>query len=193
MLSGNNIDPKLGVNCALEREVHLHGSRGLRRPDRLGNAQWPVGVLIAVSISGEPFCRARIGRVRWRPRRATARHRRLRLDEQRGYSIEVRSDGSASVSDADRGAARAAESVRASGDTAKRFFADLAAARKANAATAPCMKSASFGSSTHVTWQGWTSPDLSCPPNGDAGTALVNDVDAIHAASGMGTPPLRQP
>ncbi len=111
-----------------------------------------------------------------------------------GYSIAVSSDGKASLTVQSRGGAPGTpKAFSVPADTAKRFFADLAAARTGNAATVPCMKSASFGTSTHVHWQGWVSPDLSCPPKGDAGEALVKDVDAIRAASGMSTQPLRQP
>ncbi|MBV8491007.1 MAG: hypothetical protein JO199_10815 [Candidatus Eremiobacteraeota bacterium] len=68
--------------------------------------------------------------------------------------------------------------------TAKKFFADVRAARDGKASSEPCMKSASFGTSTHVTWHGWTSPDLDCPPAGPLATALAADVDAIRKASG---------
>jgi hypothetical protein len=55
------------------------------------------------------------------------------------------------------------------------------------------MKSASFGTSTHITWQGWVSPDLECPPKTSAGDALVKDVQEIRQASGSANAPLRQP
>ena len=111
-----------------------------------------------------------------------------------GYSIEVWSDGKASVTMQGRGSAPSTpKAFTVSAATAERFFADLAAARKGNATTAPCMKSASFGTSTHVKWQGWVSPDLSCPPKSSLGDALVRDVDAIHQAAGVAAAPLRQP
>ena len=47
------------------------------------------------------------------------------------------------------------------------------------------MKSASFGSSTYVTWQGWRSPDLTCPPSDATGKSLVNDVEEIRKAAGV--------
>ncbi|HTA39068.1 MAG TPA: hypothetical protein VK760_08335 [Candidatus Acidoferrales bacterium] len=119
-----------------------------------------------------------------------------------GYTIDVRSDGGASAQASNPGAE--AESTpkpfTIDAATAKQFFADLAAARSDRAAVEPCMKSASFGSTTHVTWRGWTSPDLSCPPGNAAGAALVHDVQTITAASGVSTgprrgggPPRRQP
>ncbi|MBV9718514.1 MAG: hypothetical protein JOZ77_04300 [Candidatus Eremiobacteraeota bacterium] len=110
-----------------------------------------------------------------------------------GYTISVSSDGKASVTLQNKGgaAASAAKAFTVPAATAARFFRDLAAARKANTATAPCMKSVSFGSSTHVTWQGWTSPDLTCPPQDNVGQALVNDVDAIRKAGAISESPLR--
>lgn len=111
-----------------------------------------------------------------------------------GYRIEVWSDGSATVSmlHGPSASPSPAKSFTVSTTTANQFFTNLAAARKANAVTEPCMKSASFGSTTYVTWQGWRSPDLTCPPSGSIGTALVNDVEAIRKASGVSAAPLRQ-
>jgi hypothetical protein len=48
------------------------------------------------------------------------------------------------------------------------------------------MKSASFGTSTHINWKGWVSPDLDCPPNDSLGDALVRDYQEILKASGVG-------
>jgi len=71
------------------------------------------------------------------------------------------------------------------------LFADLKAAKAAPAAAqGGCMKSASFGTSTHVQWQGWTSPDLDCPSDDPAVAALKNDVVAIRTAAGIGPLPL---
>jgi hypothetical protein len=53
------------------------------------------------------------------------------------------------------------------------------------------MKSASFGSTLRVTWHDWTSPDLSCPPNGAPAAALLHDVDTIVTASGAAQTPRR--
>jgi FtsP/CotA-like multicopper oxidase with cupredoxin domain len=111
-----------------------------------------------------------------------------------GYSIDVWSDGTASVTLQRHGsAAGTPKPFTVAADTTKRFFADLAAARKGNVATVPCMKSVSFGTSTHVHWQGWVSPDLTCPPKDSLGEALVNDVEAIRKASGISAMPPRQP
>jgi hypothetical protein len=109
-----------------------------------------------------------------------------------GFTIQVWSDGKGSLSLKERGgAASTPKAFTLSAATTARFFADLAAARKANTATAPCVKSASFGTSTHVAWQDWKSPDLSCPPNDSLGAALVRDIDAIRQAAGISQTPLR--
>jgi len=111
-----------------------------------------------------------------------------------GYTITVASDGKATVAMQSRGGpAGSPKAFTLAAATAERFFADLAAARKGNAATVPCMKSASFGSSTHITWQGWVSPDLTCPPKDALGEALVQDVEKIRDAAGVSAMPLRQP
>lgn len=111
-----------------------------------------------------------------------------------GYTIALSSDGKGTVTLQQRGgaAAHAPKPFTVPPATAARFFADLAAARKGNVTTAPCMKSASFGTSLHITWQGWVSPDLSCPPTGTLGQALVTDADAIRQAAGISALPLRQ-
>lgn len=105
-----------------------------------------------------------------------------------GYSIHVSSDGKATVTLQNRGGTPEStpKPFTVSTETASRFFSDLAAARKGNAATVPCMKSVSFGSSMHISWQGWTSPDLTCPPKDSLGQALIDDVGAIRKASGIG-------
>ena len=112
-----------------------------------------------------------------------------------GYAIHVSADGKGTFTLQNRGGSAASSSkpFTVPAATATRFFLDLAAARKGNMTAEPCMKSASFGTSTHVSWQGWTSPDLSCPPNGSLGEALVKDVDAIRKAAGINELPLRQP
>jgi hypothetical protein len=104
-----------------------------------------------------------------------------------GYTITVWSDGTASATLQDHGGAPAAspKPFTVPAATVARFFSDLGAARKGNLTSEPCMKSASFGSTMHVKWQGWMSPDLTCPPQGSLGQALVDDVNAIRKASGI--------
>jgi hypothetical protein len=106
-----------------------------------------------------------------------------------GFKIELYSDGSGSVVLQDR-AGRAKSQTKAFKMPlvqAKQFFAHLKAARDGNAANEHCMKSASFGTTTHVEWHGWTSPDLDCPPADKLDAALVHDYEAIRSASGVDT------
>jgi hypothetical protein len=105
-----------------------------------------------------------------------------------GYRIEVRSNGSASVSTG----SSTPKPFTVPQATVERFFADLAAARKGNAATVPCIKSASFGSTLHVTWQQWVSPDLTCPPKDALGAALITDVRTLREVAGIKPAPIRQ-
>jgi hypothetical protein len=110
-----------------------------------------------------------------------------------GYTIQVWSDGKGSVTLQERGGAAVVtpKPFAVPPTIAVIFFSDLAAARKGNAATVPCMKTVSFGTSTHITWQGWESPDLTCPPKDSLGDALVRDVDGIRQAAGIPNSPLR--
>jgi hypothetical protein len=119
-----------------------------------------------------------------------------------GYTIDVRSDGSATADVSNRGveASSSPKPFTLDAAMAKQFFSDLAAARGDKTLSQPCMKSASFGSTTRVTWHDWTSPDLSCPPSDAAGAALIHDIQAIASASGVtpgprrgGGPLMRQP
>lgn len=107
-----------------------------------------------------------------------------------GYRIDVWSDGSATVVVQNRGVVRGApKSFSVAAHVASQFFANLKAVRGGNVTGQPCMKSASFGTTTRVTWHGWTSPDLDCPSDRPTLTALVSSVNAIRAASGIGTLP----
>ena len=109
-----------------------------------------------------------------------------------GYTIDVWSDGTASVEYQNRtSTAASARSFTFSPSVALRFFADLKAARAGNAHAQPCMKSASFGTSTHVRWHGWLSPDLDCPPGDKLTSAILDDVNAIRAAGKVTAVPLR--
>ena len=67
--------------------------------------------------------------------------------------------------------------------TATKFFVDVKAARSNGQQLGHCMKSASFGTRTHVQWHGWTSPDLTCPPFTPQVGALAQDVSAIQSAA----------
>jgi hypothetical protein len=111
-----------------------------------------------------------------------------------GYKIEVWPDGTAALTVEDRGgtALTTPKPFTVAKTDATKFFADLATAKSDGAAGSPCMKSASFGSTTRVTWHGWTSPDLSCPPDNAALAALVHDTGVIHTASGISAMPGRR-
>ncbi len=107
-----------------------------------------------------------------------------------GYRIEVWSDGSATVVVQNRGVTRGApKAFTVANHVASEFFANLKAVRAGNVTGQPCMKSASFGTTTRVTWHGWTSPDLDCPSDRAPLTALISNVNAIRQASGIGTLP----
>jgi hypothetical protein len=109
-----------------------------------------------------------------------------------GFKITVGSDGRATSVMQNR-AGIAQSSVHAFTVTPKQasgFFANLKAAKAAPSAEGGCMKSASFGSSTRVQWQGWNSPDLECPSDDAAIKALAGDVSAIRKAAGIAPLPL---
>lgn len=112
-----------------------------------------------------------------------------------GYKIDVWSDGSAQIELQSRMSAvhGSPKAFSISSSVATRFFADLKAARNGNAVGTPCMKSASFGTWTHVTWHGWISPDLDCPAGNGLMVSLVSDVNAIRSASGVQTMQLHRP
>ncbi|MGP6158557.1 MAG: hypothetical protein ACLPYS_13820 [Vulcanimicrobiaceae bacterium] len=74
----------------------------------------------------------------------------------------------------------------------QRLFRDLQAAGALDRMSATsCMKSASFGSWTRLTYRGATSPDLSCPSTSPALRALAADAAAITDAAGI-RPTLRR-
>lgn len=109
-----------------------------------------------------------------------------------GYTIHVWSDGTAAVTYQSRtDTAPFTKSFTFSPSVAARFFIDLKAARDGKAQVERCMKSASFGTSTHVFWHGWTSPDLDCPPDDPLTSALLKDVNAIRSAGKVTAAPLR--
>lgn len=103
-----------------------------------------------------------------------------------GFTIAVGSDGGATLT-----MAHATKTFHVADATLKKFLADLNAARRMTTSPAGgCMKSASFGSSTRIAWQGWTSPDLECPAPNAQIAALADDVHAVREAAGIGGPTL---
>jgi hypothetical protein len=107
-----------------------------------------------------------------------------------GYIIKVWSDASASAAPANRAGQPTGPPAyrRIPKSVTQKFFHDLREARAHRVISQPCMKSASFGTVTVVTWHGWTSPDLQCPGGGSV-TSLANEVRRIVSAAGpQGTP-----
>ncbi|MFY9780826.1 MAG: hypothetical protein WAJ85_09985 [Candidatus Baltobacteraceae bacterium] len=97
-----------------------------------------------------------------------------------GYQLHVLPNGSVVAGPG----ASAPKQVSAA--LARRLFADLAAAGPLDRLpAAACMKSASFGSVTRVTYRGQTSPDLSCPSSSRALRALAADAAAVTDAAGI--------
>jgi hypothetical protein len=73
----------------------------------------------------------------------------------------------------------------------RRFLKSAQAARANPGAPQHCMKSASFGTRTTVTYHGWTSDDMQCPPIGGASETLARDTQSILDAAGIAMPPRR--
>jgi|SRR5579884_1020929 len=98
-----------------------------------------------------------------------------------GYQLTVNEDGTTALAQGD---VTLRKQIPAALVT--RFFADLRAAGpvdKLPAAT--CMKSASFGTTTHVLYRGKTSPDLSCPSASPQARALAVDAQSLADAAGV--------
>jgi hypothetical protein len=97
------------------------------------------------------------------------------------WRIVVRPDRSVAVSVGS--AAPSTKQLTAA--TTATFFKDLGATGSFSSLHAePCMKSASFGTTTHITYKGSTSPDLSCTFSDVAGK-LSKDVAAIRQEVGI--------
>ena len=105
-----------------------------------------------------------------------------------GWRIALLSNGQTTATTLARGqhvvapAPTAAAPFSTEPSLVERFFSDVRAARDAGESPATCMKSASFGTRTIVTWHGWTSGDLSCPGNPPALAALARDVAQLQTA-----------
>ena len=94
-----------------------------------------------------------------------------------GYTILLQSGGSATYSTGNGlGSGKVDEAL------AQKLFNDLAAAGALSGlAAGQCAKSASFGTTTTISFDGQTSPDLQCA--GDAkGLALYDDVKGVASA-----------
>ena len=99
-----------------------------------------------------------------------------------GYTIKVWSDGSAQTVHSDRSGRPLDQPAngRIPKAVADQFFRDLRTAKGQPTSAQPCMKSASFGTSTIVEYHGWSTPDLECGGNGFV-IALGSDVHKIVA------------
>jgi hypothetical protein len=74
-----------------------------------------------------------------------------------------------------------------------RLFADLRAAGALDALPqSRCMKSASFGTTTHISYRGKTSPDVSCPSPNPILRRLAIDVMSLLDAANISTIPRRR-
>jgi hypothetical protein len=73
-----------------------------------------------------------------------------------------------------------------------RLFADLRAAGALDALPqSQCMKSASFGTTTRISYRGKTSPDISCPSSNPILGRLAIDVMSLLDAANISTIPRR--
>ncbi len=104
-----------------------------------------------------------------------------------GYTIKLHSDGSGAV--AVTGRPEKAFTVDAA--LAEKFMSDAKAAREDPGTLQHCMKSASFGTTTTVTWHNYTSTDLQCPPLSSSVAMLAHDVQRIQQAAAVGAAPNR--
>lgn len=98
-----------------------------------------------------------------------------------GYRIVLQRSGSAEYV---WGAHRATATI--GNPLALKFFADAQVGMPLSQLhVAPCMKSASFGTSTFVWWRGQRSPDLSCPTD-TRSSHLYDDALAVAKALAIG-------
>ena len=106
-----------------------------------------------------------------------------------GFTITVRADGSAVYGvRPSRMVSAVMKTGRVPASVARNFLSDLKVAKnRAPVVNIRCMKSASFGYSETVSYHGWTSPDLTCPPFGGPIATLRADVAAIVTALNINT------
>lgn len=98
-----------------------------------------------------------------------------------GYTVKVWSDGSAWWVYSNRAGDTIGSPTtgRIPQTVAQKFLQDAQTARRSgHVASQSCMKSTSFGTTTVVTYHGWTSPDLECPGDGFA-ISLGSDAHKI--------------
>jgi hypothetical protein len=100
-----------------------------------------------------------------------------------GWAIDLRSNGSATVSEQNA----PDRTVKISANLTRRMFDDTAALRKTGARGRSCMKSVSFGTRRTVAWHGWTSQDLACPSASPQAAALTADVSELASDAQIAT------
>lgn len=105
------------------------------------------------------------------------------------YTIKVWSNGHAVL--IRQGSADKPFAIDAS--LALQFLDQAKGARNDPGTPQHCMKSASFGTTTTVTYHGWQSPDLQCPPFSNAVSMLATTVRTIQTAANVGPPSSRMP
>jgi hypothetical protein len=94
----------------------------------------------------------------------------------RASQIVVHSDGTASITFG----TSSPKPFTVPKATVARFFTALPAVRNDNVPAGSCAKSASFGSTIRVKWQGWVSNDVTCPPPSTASPAAVKDAQLLN-------------
>lgn len=99
------------------------------------------------------------------------------------FTIKLWSDGRAQVLVGDA----APRATNVSQSSAEAFFRDVRAARANPGEAQSCMKSASFGTRTTVSWHDYTSVDLQCRPLSSAVSTLADDVSSIVEQASVGT------
>lgn len=107
-----------------------------------------------------------------------------------GYQVTVHPSGSAewSVSRRRNSPACPGQTGKLSPDLTQRFFQDLRSLMPLDKLPGGrCAKSVSFGTTLRVTYQGATSPDLTCPGNGAQIDNLSKDLSDINKALGINT------
>ncbi len=102
-----------------------------------------------------------------------------------GYTVRVWSNGRA------QSGTRTAE---LSAQATQTLFSAVRIARRQGASSpASCMKSASFGSATHVLYHGWTSGDLECTGNAALTLAAHQAAAALQLPGMPGSRGIRKP
>jgi hypothetical protein len=105
-----------------------------------------------------------------------------------GYRLIVHASGSAewAVSRRRHSPACSRNAGKLPSELTQRFFEDLRQLMPlSKLPVGQCAKSVSFGTTLRVTYQGSTSPDLSCPASGNETDQLLNDLAAINKALGV--------